>query len=104
MKEIKQKFADKIEIVKQVSIQKQKVKIATLKPQKNRKMFEVNMKLKTITSAIYDTPPAIKFTDAQTGVKSASKKITLNQDCVYISALNQKNVLKILKRDFGVNF
>jgi hypothetical protein len=104
MKEIKQKFADKIEIVKQVSIEKQNVKIGTLKPQKNHKMFEVNMILKTITAATYDDPPAIKFSDAQIGVKSASKKITVNQDCVYISALNTKNVKKIIKRDFKVNF
>ena len=104
MKEINQKSPDKIENVRQVSIEKKTVLIGTLKPKKGHKMFEVNMKFKTITEATYDDPPAVKFSDAQIGVKSASKKITVNQDCVYISALNKKNVIKIIKRDFGVIF
>ena len=104
MKEIKQKFADKIENVKQVSIEKQTVKIGTLKPQKNHTLFEVDFKLKTIEKANFHLPEALKFTDAQLGKKSASKKLTIKKDCVYISALNKTNVLKILKRDFKVNF
>lgn len=32
----------------------------------------------------------------------AQKKVTKKENCVYISALNKKNVLKILKRDFGI--
>lgn len=104
MKEIHQKTPDKIENVKQVSIEKKTVFLGTLKPKKGHKMFEVNMKLKTIEPATFDDPPLLKFTDAQIGVKTAKKKITINQDCVYITALNKKNVVKILKRDFGVNF
>lgn len=104
MKEINQKSPDKIENVKQVSIEKKTVFLGTLKLKKGHKMFEVNMKLKTIEPATFDNPPAIKFTDAQIGVKSAKKKITINQDCVYITSLNKKNIIKILKRDFGVIF
>ena len=104
MKEINQKLADKIEIIKQVSIEKKTVKIGTLQPQKNHTMFEVDFTLKTIEKANFDLPEALKFTDAQLGKKSSSKKITIKKDCVYISALNKKNVLKILIRDFGVNF
>ena len=104
MKEINQKSADKLENIMQVSIEKKTVFLGTLKPKKNHIMFEVNMKLKTITDATYDDPPALKFTDAKSGQISAKKKITINQNCVYILALNKKNVLKILKRDFGVNF
>lgn len=105
MKEINQKSADKIENIKQVSIEKKNVFLGSLKNlKKNHKLFEVNMKLKTIVEATFDDPPAIKFTDAQIGAKTAHKKITVNQDCVYIPALNKKNVVKILKRDFGVIF
>lgn len=104
MKEINQQPQGKIENIKQVSIEKKHVFLGTLKPQKGHKMFEVNMKLKTIEEAKFDELPAIKFTDAKVGVKSAKKKITITPDCVYISALNKKNVLKVLKRDFGTNF
>jgi len=104
MKEIQQKTPDKIENVKQVSIEKQTILIGTLKPKKGHKLFEANMKLKTNEDATFDELPAIKFSDARIGVKSASKKITINPDCVYISAINKKNVSKILKRDFGTNF
>jgi hypothetical protein len=104
MKEINQQTQDKIQNIKQVSIEKKTVHIGTLKPKKGHKMFEVNMKLKTIKEATFDNPPAIKFTDAQIGVKSVKKKITITPDCVYISALNKKNVQKILKRDFGAKF
>ena len=102
MKEINQKSPDKIENVKQVSIEKKTVFIGTLKPKKGHKMFEVNMKLQTVVEATFDELPAIRFSEAKIGATSSNKKITINQDCVYVSALNKKNVLKILKRDFGV--
>jgi hypothetical protein len=64
MKEIQQKFADKIENVKQFSIEKKKVKLGTLKPKKNHILFEVNFKLKTIEKADFAVLEALKFTDA----------------------------------------
>lgn len=66
-------------------------------------MFEFNYKLKTIVEAIFDEVPAVKFTDAKLGVKTSSKKITKKEDCIYISALNKKNVIKILKRELGID-
>jgi len=33
---------------------------------------------------------------------SAEKKITKKENCIYISSLNKKNVIKILKRDYGI--
>lgn len=57
-------------------------------------MFEVNYKLKTIVEAVFDELPAIKFEDAKNGLKSASKKLTKKEDCIYVSALNKKKCFK----------
>lgn len=93
---------DKIENVKQVDIQKQNFLIGKFKPKKNHTLFEINPKERTILKAVFDEAPAIKFEDAMKGLKSASKKITKKPDCIYVSALNQQNALKILKRDYGI--
>lgn len=99
MKELNKIETDKIENVKQVSIEKQVVFLGTVKPKKGHTMFEVNYKLKTIEIALFDELPALKYEDAMQGIKSAHKKITKKPDCIYVSALNKKNAIKILKRD-----
>ena len=104
MKEIEQKNQDKIENVKQVSIEKKHVFIGSAKPPPGHTTFEVNYDLKTIEKASFDKPQAVKFTDAAKGINVTPKKITIKKNCLYISALNKKNVLKILKRDFGITF
>ena len=103
MNEIKQKHQDKIENVKQVSIEKQRKFIGSAKPIKGHTTFEVNYLEKTIEKAVFDSLPAINFIDAQSReLTQTSKKITVKPNCVYITALNKKNVIKILKRDFGI--
>lgn len=95
---------DKIEIVKQTSIEKQTVFIGYVLPKKGHTMFEYNLKEKTIVEAVFDELPPLKFQDAKLGVKSASKNITKKPDCIYVSALNKKNVIKILERELNINF
>ena len=102
MKELEQKKSDKIENIKQVSIEKQTVYLGTARPKKGHTMFEVNYKLNTIEVAKFDELPAAKFQDWQKGSVTASKKITKKIDCIYVSALNKKNALKVLKRDLGL--
>lgn len=98
MKELQEKKIDKIENIKQVSIEKQTVFLGSIKPKKGHTLFEVNINSKTIEKAVFDEKPPLKFTDAKLGVKSCSKKITRKDECIYISALNKKNVIKILKK------
>ena len=93
---------DKIEQVKQQVQEIQTVFDSNIKPQKNHTLFEVNLNLKTIEVAEFDEIPAIKFEEAMKGNIIAQKKVTKKENCVYISALNKNNVLKILKRDFGI--
>lgn len=95
---------DKIENVKQAEIQKQTILIGTFKPKKGHTLFEIDPKEKTIVKAIFDEKPAVKFEDARIGKKSASKKITKKNHCIYVSALNETNALKVLRRDYGLSF
>lgn len=93
---------DKIEQVKQQVQEIQTVFDYKIIPQKNHTLFEINLNLKTIEIAEFDEIPAIKYTEAMKGNIVAQKKVTKKENCVYISALNKKNVFKILKRDFGI--
>jgi hypothetical protein len=95
------KEKDKIESIKQKQIEIQKVFENKIFPKKNHTLFEVNLKLKIIEIAKFDEIPAIKFEEAIKGNLIAQKKVTKKEDCIYISALNKKNVLKILKREFN---
>ena len=103
MKELQKKENDKIVNVKQVAIEKQTILLGTARPKRGHTMFEYNFKEKTIVQAVFDELPAVKFTDAANGIKSAHKKITKKQDCIYVSALNKKNALKVLKRDLLIS-
>ena len=93
---------DKIEQVKQQVQEIQTVFDYKITPQKNHTLFEINLILKTIEIAEFDEIPPIKYTEAMKGNIVAKKKVTKKENCVYISALNKNNVLKILKRDFGI--
>ena len=61
---------DKIEIVKQTSIEKKTVFLGTVKPKRGHRMFEYNHKEKTIVEAVFDALPVLKFEDAKTGMQS----------------------------------
>jgi len=95
---------DKIELLKQQVQEKQTIFDSTIIPKKNHTLFEVNLYLRTIKIAEFDEIPAIKYTEAIKGNIIAQKKITKKENCIYVSSLNKKNVLKILKRDFGIDF
>ena len=93
---------DKIEQVKQQVQEIQTVFDSRIIPYENHTLFEVNLNNKTIEVAEFDELPPIKYTEAMKGNIVVQKKVTKKENCVYISALNKKNVLKILKRDFGI--
>ena len=94
---------DKIEIVKQQQAEIQKILDSTIRPNKGHTLFEVNIAEKTIQKAKFDELPNIKWEDAVKGLISTQKKVTKKDNHIYISALNKKNVIKILKRNFNIN-
>lgn len=75
-----------------------------MKPKRGHSLFEVNIVLRTIELADFDKSEAVKFEDAKFGNISVNKKLTIKENCRYIPALNKKNVIKILKRDFNIIF
>lgn len=102
MKELNEKNADKVETIAETPIEKKKVFLGTVHPKKGHTMFEVNLIEKTIEFAKFDKNVIITFADAQQ-VKKQNKTITKIPNCIYVSALNKKNVIKILKRDAGID-
>jgi hypothetical protein len=93
---------DKIEQVKQQVQEIQTVFDYKIIPQKNHTLFEINLILKTIEIAEFDELPAVKFEEAMNGNIITQNKITKKENCLYISSLNKKNVIKILNRDFKI--
>jgi len=91
---------DKIEQVKQQVQEIQTVFDSRIKPKKNHILYEINIAKQTIEKAVFDELPIVKWEDAVKGNISTQSKITKKPNCIYISAMNKKNVAKILKRDF----
>ena len=101
MKKIELQTKDKTEITKQAKKDIQRVLVGNMQPQKNHTIFEVNLTDSTIEKAKFDRNLTITFSDAMSS-KNENKSISKKADCIYISALNKKNVIKILKRDFDI--
>jgi hypothetical protein len=116
MRELQPKTKDKIEITKQQQAEIQKIFDNRIIPHENHSLFEVDLKRKTIELANFKPPNTIihwfealeKFSkkrkkvdifNAQTVTKS---EVIKKENCIYVSALNKLNVVKILSRDFGI--
>lgn len=92
----KHKHKDIIEIVDQSQIEKQKQLLGSVRLKRGHKLFEVNINTQEITEAQYDTQEYAEGTDRNI---SKRKSLTVKENCIYVGALNKKNVIKILKRN-----
>ena len=101
MNELKQRFSENLEVQKQAKKDIQKRLDGNIQPKKNHIVFEINVYQKTIIQAVFDKNITITFAQAVLERKE-NKSITRKKDCLYISAMNKKNAIKILKRDFNV--
>lgn len=102
MKELEERIPDKIEITKQQIQETQHVLEGRMRPNKNHTIFEVNLQEETIVKAQFDKLPEVSFTEAMKGNIIAKKEITKKPYCLYIPALNTRNVKKILKRNYNI--
>lgn len=97
------KDKDKIEITKQQQIEIQKVFDSRIKPKENHTLFEFDLKTKEIRLAkLEPESEEIHWNKAIKGDFSQKKIVIKKENCIYITALNKENVVKILKRDFGI--
>ncbi len=111
MKEPEQKKDTKIENVKQVSIEKKNVLVGRNKLQNGHKVWEYNRETNEIIPATIINVPAkylgvLKTNNINYFAKNKIQtkgNIEIRPNCYYVPALNKKNVIKSLKRDFGIN-
>ena len=73
-----------------------------LQPHPNHKTFQFNTKSNKLTFAVFDEKPIIKWNDAVDKNYGVYRKITRKDNCLYFSALNLKNAIKVLKRDYNI--
>lgn len=94
---------DKIEVLKQTEIEKKRVFVQTLKPKRGHILFEFDLVEKVVRRAEFVKPKEISFLDAmETGGKKISKEVDGKENCVYVSALNQKNAEKKFLEYYGL--
>ena len=90
---------EKIQFERKLKLEK------TLIPKENHKAFEYNLKTGELQLAEFMEEPVIKWEDAvNKNFKNIKRKILKKDYCIYFTCLNFKNAIKILKRDFGINY
>jgi hypothetical protein len=93
MKELETHSKVKEEIKAIKPIQKEKQLLATLKPQKGHRCFEINTATGEINEALFDRKNVhYRITGNISGF--VKKELLVKEGCVYITALNKENALK----------
>lgn len=82
---------DEVVITAQKQQESRQEFVGSIRPRKGHTLFEVNLKEKTIEPAKFEVQDAMYN---PTGVLGSVNKVIIKPGCVYISALNKKNVLK----------
>ena len=94
---VKPTSKDKISIHKQAEQRKEEKLIGRIRPKRGHILFEINLMEKSITKAKFEKQ-TITLEQAKDKHKTPGKKIMINPNCVYISALNEKNAFKKLQK------
>ena len=92
----------KTEIGQEKKQEKKRVFQQRIRPRKGHTLFEYDLEKQTIVKAKYDKTDLINWDAALLNTDNFKKEVTTKENCIYISALNLKNVNKILKRDYGI--
>jgi len=108
---------DKVEVLKQQVIEIQKVLSYKITPRENHLLFEIDIKKGTIKLAEYAEPSTTIFWHEALALyyKKVFKKINIfnaqkvtkaevirKENCIYISALNKSNAIKILNKNWNI--
>jgi len=94
---LKEISKDKIVLEKQAEQQKETKLIGKIRPKKGHTLFEVNEYTGEIKKAVFESQ-TISFEQAKSKFLTPKKKVLVNKNCIYISALNVKNLIKKLKK------
>ena len=93
---LKEISKDKIVLEKQSEQQKETKLIGKIHPKKGHTLFEINLDTGVIKKAVFESQ-TISFEQAKSKFLTPTKKVLVNKDCIYISSLNVKNLIKKLK-------
>ena len=91
-KELQNNIKEKVEISIQKDVEKKAELVGRIFPHNNHKVFEINNKTLSIDLAKFESDNYV----FNKGDKN--KKIVINKNCSYISALNKNNALKKFKK------
>jgi hypothetical protein len=87
-------FKEEIQEVKKVDQQKEHQYLGTMKQHRGHTLFSINKKTKEIKKAEFEKQ------DFVVGQPKPNRKVIVDQDCLYINALNMKNLIKKLRKEF----
>lgn len=94
MKDLDQNLVkDPTEVQAVKPIKKEHKFMGSMKPQPGHTLFEINLITGVIVKAIFERKD-ISFEEAKTKNYVAKSKVVMKENCVYISALNEKNAMK----------
>lgn len=88
---------DPVVQVSQKEEEKTEKMVGQLKPHRGHTIFEYNKETGSLIKATFDD---VVFDITK---EKQQKRITINENCVYISALNLKNAAKKIAKYYGVN-
>lgn len=93
MKETQQHNPDQVQDVRQKEVKKQLAFIGRKVPGDGHKCYELNLET-LIMSEIEPIKTDANFNEAKKGKLSGSRKINIKENCIYVTALNEKNAIK----------
>ena len=99
MKELKEQGREPIEAVDQTQKKQTERLVARHYPHRGHTMIEFDMKTGKMEPAVFESQD-VEFDPKWTKEKSlgCKKKLVIKKDCLYISALNEKNARKHLAK------
>lgn len=86
-------LSEKTEVHAQQQKEYKNILIGKIKPQRGHTLWEINIKTGSISEAKYNTID-VDFAKAVKGDFSHLKELIVDENCVYIPALNRQNALK----------
>ncbi len=72
-------------------------------PKRGHKIWKFNISLNTLIECEFlEESKELKWGNAVVKDFSKTKKVIIEENCIYFNSLNIKNAVKILKRDYGI--
>lgn len=96
MKEIETRIKEQVKFSKEIKQEKQTFLVNSIHPHEGHKCFEYNVVTKELKGAEF-MEVAISFEAAQMGEIAPKRKVMTKENCIYLTALNEKNAVKKLK-------